>query len=214
MISLPEIPSRIASLPRDHRGYPVPWFVPWIDGKPIFHAADGRKPVQAVKESRCWICGESLGRYRAFVIGPMCSVNRISAEPPMHLECAEFSVKACPFLTKPKMRRMEPIEGGHKGAGIMLDRNPGVCCLWVCKKYEVQIHNKGILFLIGDPESVRWFAEGRTATRGDVLESVETGLPLLRGQFEDPESEAILQGMLSAASVYFPIAEAEASCPS
>ena len=33
------MPARIARLPRDDRGYPVPAFVPWQDGKPYFPAA-------------------------------------------------------------------------------------------------------------------------------------------------------------------------------
>jgi len=32
--SLPSLPLAMRGLPRDHRGYPVPWFVAWVDGKP------------------------------------------------------------------------------------------------------------------------------------------------------------------------------------
>ena len=43
MKPLPPMPSRIAALPVDERGYPVPWFVAWIDGKPEFRCADPAK---------------------------------------------------------------------------------------------------------------------------------------------------------------------------
>ena len=36
------------------------------------------KREQSVKEKRCWICGDKRGKYGAFVIGPMCAINRIS----------------------------------------------------------------------------------------------------------------------------------------
>jgi hypothetical protein len=37
------MPESVGRLPVDHRGYPVPWFVAWIDGKPEFRCADGEK---------------------------------------------------------------------------------------------------------------------------------------------------------------------------
>jgi hypothetical protein len=101
------IPDRIRNLPVDERGYPVPWFVDWIDGKPEFRAMDGRKFDRCINEKLCWVCGERLKKHVAFVIGPMCTITRTSAEPPSHLDCAEWSVKACPFLSKPQMKRRE-----------------------------------------------------------------------------------------------------------
>ena len=34
MITLPTPPARIARLPRNQAGYPVPWFVAWFDDVP------------------------------------------------------------------------------------------------------------------------------------------------------------------------------------
>ncbi len=76
-----EVPPRIAKLPKDQRGYHVPWFVAWIDGVADFRVTDNAKLVRAVNERRCWVCGEKMGRHLAFLIGPMCAVNRVSAEP-------------------------------------------------------------------------------------------------------------------------------------
>jgi hypothetical protein len=39
MINLPPMPDSIAKLPRDERGYPVPWFVAWVNGKADFRCA-------------------------------------------------------------------------------------------------------------------------------------------------------------------------------
>jgi hypothetical protein len=192
--SLPPLPLNIQRLPVDGRGYPVPWFVQWIDGKPDFRIMDGQKLVRAVKESRCWICGEPLlGRYRTFVIGPMCAVNRISGEPPSHRACAQFSAQACPFLTLPKaVRREAGLPEERSVAGVMIPRNPGVALLWITKRFQPIKAPGGILFDIGKPEIVEWWTEGRTATRAEVLASIESGLPILEqaAQEEGPEAVA------------------------
>ncbi len=174
-------PWRIAQLPVE-RGYPVPWFVAWIDGKPEFRAADGQKFRRAILEKLCWVCGERLGSRLSFVIGPMCCINRVSAEPPCHLECAEYSVKNCPFLVKPHMIRREdnlPEEAKNPG-GEMIMRNPGCICIWTTKSYKIVEDGRGgRLIRVGDHESLSWWREGRTATRAEVLESVKSGLPNL-----------------------------------
>ena len=73
----PDAPPQIAALPLDARGYPVPAFVPWIDGKPEFRAVYPEAAGQAHRGGFCWICGRPLPGLKAFVIGPMCAVNRI-----------------------------------------------------------------------------------------------------------------------------------------
>jgi hypothetical protein len=65
------MPERIARLPRDKRNYPIPWHVlKAADGTPFFTVNDDRKAWQALRESRCPVCGERLGRWRWFIGGP------------------------------------------------------------------------------------------------------------------------------------------------
>lgn len=191
--NLPPLPKRIAKLPIDERGYPVPFFVAWVDGKAEFRAMDARKLAAAVRERRCWICGDILGAHLAFVIGPMCAVNRIASEPPSHRECALFAVQACPFMTMPKMRRREndlPEDGIKDEAH--LDRNPGVMLIWMTRKYDwFGRPNGGVLFEIGDPEELLWFSEGRRATRPEILKSINDGLPSLEEMARAEGAEAI-----------------------
>ena len=87
------LPANMRGLPLDpERGFPVPWFVPWLDGKPEFRAMDPKKILEAVAKRKCWVCGQHLAQHgMTFVIGPMCLVNRVSSEPPSHLECAQYS---------------------------------------------------------------------------------------------------------------------------
>lgn len=179
--NMPPLPLRMQSLPIDERGYPVPWFVEWIDGKPEFRAADGRKMQAAVEKKLCWVCGQQLGTRFAFVIGPMSAINRVSSEPPSHRECAEFSAKACPFLSMPKMIRRESglPEEIQQPPGVMIRRNPGVTLLWCCRNYKLFPADSSYLFRIGEPFETVWYSEGRLATREEVERSIETGLPFL-----------------------------------
>jgi hypothetical protein len=187
-----EVPDKMRRLPISDEGYPVPYFVPIVDGKPEFRGMDGEKLGLCVRLKRCWLCGQPLGVRMTFPIGPMCTVNRNIAEPPSHHGCAEYGAMACPFLTQPRMRRNEKdMPEGHI-AGVGLMRNPGVVCLWTTRDYKVhRAPNGGVLFRIGDPEKVEYFAEGRKATRDEILHSMETGLPLLRKIAEDEGPDAL-----------------------
>jgi hypothetical protein len=178
-----EIPERIASLPRDDAGRPVPWFVAWVDGKPEFRAIGPGKREEAYAKRKCWVCGQQLGRYLVFVIGPMCALNRISSEPPSHKDCAIFSAKACPFLSTPRMHRRtrDLPEGVSDADGLMIKRNPAVSLLWVTRSYwPFSDQMGGFLFRLGPPEQTLWFREGRPASRNEILESIEGGLVEVR----------------------------------
>lgn len=178
---LQDLPKRMTELPVDKRGYPVPWFVAWVNGEPEFRAMDQEKWIRAVKQRLCWVCGQSMGVYKTFVLGPMCGINRTSSEPPSHLECAEWSARNCPFLSNPTQVRREG-EGINlvESAGFALARNPGVTLLWTTKTYSIFDDGKGKpLIHIGEPEHVIWYAEGRQATRAEILTSIETGMPAL-----------------------------------
>jgi len=179
---LPPLPQRMRSLPVDARGYPVPWFVQFIDGQPDFRVADGEKLVRALRGSCCWVCGEPVGKFKTFVIGPMCAVNRTSSEPPCHTDCAVFSATACPFLRLPKAQRRDANipAGVADPPGEFLTRNPGVTLLWTTLSYTRMKVDGGVLFRLGDPTQVRWYAQARTATRAEILESIDSGMPTLR----------------------------------
>lgn len=215
--NLPALPPRMKKLPLDHRGFPVPWFVAWFEdgepcdsgkGVPDFRVVDTPKIGLAIKQRRCWVCGEHLGVHMAFVIGPMCAVNRVISEPPSHRDCAIFSATACPFLIQPRMRRNEKDLPGHnEAAGFGLKRNPGAACVWITRRYELfrpHAGHDGILFQLGEPEETLWFANGRQATRAEVMDSIESGLPLLRAEDEGPEAVAALKVALDRAMKLVP----------
>jgi hypothetical protein len=187
----------------------VPWFVEWVkddhgqlvgvpigEGVPRFEIMSHDRWVLAIKESRCWVCGGRLSAWRAFAIGPMCAVNHTSAEPPSHVDCAEWSARNCPFLSRPRMSRRAHIpEGAKEAPGVALMRNPGVALVWVTKagRYKLTRVPNGQLFDIGDPLRVSWWCEGREATRAEIEESIDSGLPSLLGLAEDEGPRAVRQ---------------------
>ena len=183
---LPELPLRMRLLPVDARGYPIPWFVGYVEGVPDFRTIRMGGREMAVIGNRCWLCGKPMGRYAAFVIGPMCAVNRVSSEPPSHLGCAEFAVKACPFLVRPHAKRRETgmPEEAEPAPGVMISRNPGVALVWVSRDWRpFRINEAGEwLINVGTPSSVSWWCQGRPATRLEVEESVESGCPALKAE--------------------------------
>ena len=179
-VNLPKpIPKRILALPRDQRGYPVPWFVIWLkdglpvkrgEGEPDFRILAPNAREIAVRRQACWVCGQGpMGVHQVFAIGPMCAINRTTQEPPCHRECVEWAVKACPFLDRglPEEKRV---------AGVMIERNPGVTCLWesgFTRWLPEGAPEDGWLIMLGLPERVDWWSEGRKATRAEIEASIE-----------------------------------------
>lgn len=203
---LPPMPANIAALPV-HRGFPVPWFVPLIDGKPEPRMAEPGKIAQAVREKRCWTCGRRLDKFFTFVLGPMCTINRVCPEPPSHDECAVFSAIACPFLNGKEMeRRDNDLPPQRKSVGVAIMRNPGCVCLWTTSKFEIERVDHGVLFRVANPSTVKWFAKGGKATRAEVDESIRTGFPLLLeiAQQQGSESVELLHKFKAAAEAFLP----------
>jgi hypothetical protein len=184
---LPTLPPHMASLPV-FKGYPVPYFVGLIDGVPDFRLVDPLKLKRCLEFEACWLCGKPLGAHRHFVIGPMCVVNRITSEPPSHLDCAHFAVEACPHLINPGAKRRSanlPDELRHP-AGTMVPDNPGVTVIWESKTYSVvNAPDGGELIDIGDPEAIEWWKDGHRASRAEVVPLFEKSVGRLRKVAED-----------------------------
>ena len=184
---LPEIPPRLRSLPVQN-GYPVPWFAAKVDGVFDFRVVDDGKFAIAIKKQLCWICGQKLGAYLAFAIGPMCVINRTTSEPPAHRECAEWAAKACPFLIQRQdVRRESHLPEGVKDApGFHSPRQPCAVCIYITKSFqpfkvptEIRGAGHGMLIDLGEPVEVLWMRQGRAATRVEVMESIDSGYPAL-----------------------------------
>ena len=122
-------PERIALLPHDGRGYPIPWNVlRGTDGAPFFIINDDRKAFQALRAKLCPICGERLGRWKWFVGGLRSAFSTplaVTSSLPGHRECMEYALQVCPYLAIPKyLRCADAIAHPEKlpvGHGILLN---------------------------------------------------------------------------------------------
>lgn len=206
-----DMPARVASLPRSKLGFPIPYFAEDVNGERDFRVVSAVKMAHAVRNDLCWVCGGKMGKFKAFVIGPMCGINRTISDPPSHRDCAIFSAKNCPFLSRPlAQRRTDGLpEEGQDAAGFGLKRNPGAVGVWVTKSFRPfrpHAGNSGILFRLGDPEEILWFAQGREATRAEVQHSVDTGLPSLweMAERDGPAGKAALQQAVDGFAALLP----------
>lgn len=211
------MPGRIRALPRNKAGYPIPYFAAHIDGERDFRVGDPQAYRACIRDRLCWICGQRRRRDEsAFVIGPMCAVNRISQDPPSHRECAEYGAQVCPFMARPDMtRRHRGLPPDVGNAGIAIKRNPGACLVWVVRSWSTFRPpvggGYGVLFRLGEPIATSWWACGRPATRAEVLASIDSGLPLLDEQCDhDPDpahSRQVLAAAYTQALRYLPAEE-------
>jgi hypothetical protein len=192
------IPPRMAHRPTDRHGHPVPWFVAWIDGQPDFRVIGPDRIRDAVRFQSCWLCGEHLGSTAVFVIGPMCVVNRTTAEPGSHKDCADYAIRACPFMTRPQMRRRDTglPNGVAEPGGTMLTRNPGAGALYAARTKDVRRWSPpggGQLFALPDPQWVSWWVHGRPATRIEAETAVASGLPALEELAREEGTDALAE---------------------
>jgi hypothetical protein len=180
----PHAPSRIGRLPTDRRGFPAPWFVAWRDGVPQFPVIDAAKLSLAWREELCWVCGDRLGTYRAWVVGPMSVIEGATPEPPNHRDCAAFSVASCPHLANAQAK----YSANHQdhpdfAAQANVSRlRSGATAIWVTKGRGATPFRAGggLLFGLEEPSSLHWYAQGRLATAGEVREAIAVGLPTLQ----------------------------------
>ena len=202
-LSLPsQMPERIRQLPRSAEGYPVPFFTSWRDGEPEFGIVCERKREAARLRKVCWICGDHLGVYKCFMVGPARALSRSSIDPPSHLQCAAFSAVACPFMLNPAPKPTGEEELDPPGS--LRDPNPGVTVLWSTKSFETKPMGPSKLFLLGPPTALAWYKQGRAATLAEVSASVADVVPLLQERAER-EGEHALRDLVAAVQQIMPM---------
>jgi hypothetical protein len=99
------IPDQMKHLPRDERGYPIPYIVfRDSDRKPHFTINDQSRVQKCKTADICSICGKGLFRGRWFVGGPGSALHPNGAyiDPPLHHECMQFALQTCPYLLSEK----------------------------------------------------------------------------------------------------------------
>lgn len=188
-----DAPTAMTGRPVDHRGFYVPWFVTakTDDGLWDFVRIDPRRIREAYDREICFISGEPLGRYRSFVIGPMCCINRITAEPPSKREIAEWSTRVCPFISNPMAKRPDLEDGTYNAApGVMIPDNPGVIAIWTVDRHDYTMDRNRIINL-GDPSHLAFYTHKREATPDEVRKAMVFGANRLLDMAQQQSAESV-----------------------
>lgn len=147
-----ELPPRIAALPRDRRGYPIPFIVLRdADGNPEFTVNDTALLWRAIRENLCHVCGQALDDRPWFIGGPGAALlngdRGVYRDGPLHHECMRFAARVCPHLIHhlAKPVALDPIVARLGEQGIRAVNNtviPGVPDIFVAVqgfRYEVTV---------------------------------------------------------------------------
>jgi hypothetical protein len=118
------MPSLVAALPRDARGYPVLAITPWQDGLPRFGFTSTERVLICAVERRCAICGTPMEPGQAWRVvsadeatAMLDAIERgvpfvnaaSTVEPPGHRACMVYSAIVCPYLARPNARRGQDV---------------------------------------------------------------------------------------------------------
>lgn len=104
------VPPKMRLLPRDRRGYPIPWIVQRdLTGRPFFIVNDTEKTTACGRRKVCGICGRKLERDAWMIGGPGSAFHEqgMFLDPPMHYECAAYALKVCPYIGARYTGRLE-----------------------------------------------------------------------------------------------------------
>jgi hypothetical protein len=194
----PTIPDRIARLPKDRRGYPIPWNVLRADdGTPFFTINDDSRAWRALREQLCPICGERLGRWKWFVGGPRSAFHEHGwyIDLPGHHDCITFALATCPYLSMPKyLGRIDVVhpEKLPTQAQILLDETqtpdrPEAFVIVASDRIEVQSESK-ILQALPYIRPVRPYLGHEYWRHGEQI-SIGKALPFLRAVLGDDWTE-------------------------
>jgi hypothetical protein len=100
-----DAPASIALLPRDERGFPIPYIqFRSASGEPDFRVVDEERKLLAIRQRRCAICGQRLVEPVWLIGGPACREHRVFSELPMHEECVRYAARTCPFVAGTRTR--------------------------------------------------------------------------------------------------------------
>lgn len=104
-----EMPDRIKALPKDQRGYPIPFVVLRDDDDmPNFQLDSARRISQCMVNVACGVCGQPLENEIWFLGNYLraLSPSGFYIDSPLHKQCGTYALKVCPFLAAPSYNKM------------------------------------------------------------------------------------------------------------
>lgn len=152
MIEITEesIPMNMRERPR-WKGLPIP-FTTLIkeDGEPDFRVTDQRAFAHCLARGACAMCSKPLVYWQAFIGGDKCKETRLFFDPAMHIECAEFAARICPFIVGTKGYSKKPIEEGTYTHEIVSNERPAKMYLFKTRGYSL-VKIEGNLYIKAEP---------------------------------------------------------------
>lgn len=154
-------PHRIALLPKDERGYPIPTSVYVKDGKHDFRVLDPHKWAYHASRRLCGLCGEVFGQYVCFVGGGKSIDARLFTDLGMHRDCARYALMVCPFLAAPSFGYRKSVDETEfeVNHNVSTER-PKSFGLGVTKRYSVARLNDNYLLHPEAFTQVTWWRNG------------------------------------------------------
>lgn len=97
------LPAYMKDIPKDPRGYPIPFVVFGGKDKTYFQVNDSQKIEYVLEHDLCAICGKKLGADKWLVGGPGSAFHPHGAyiDTPTHYQCLEYALQVCPYLAAP-----------------------------------------------------------------------------------------------------------------
>ena len=106
---------------RTWNGITIPYILKDFDEKPSFAELDPLKIREVLHKGLCGLCGFSLSaRNAAWVGGSRHFRGELFGDPPMHIKCAHYAIKMCPFLKGENRSDDEDLWVFH-GEGIFVE---------------------------------------------------------------------------------------------
>lgn len=133
------IPERMKRFPL-WNGFPV-HFTVFRDkqGVPDFQVMYETRRIECFRKNWCHLCGRNLapGPYH-FIGSEKCIRLRAFIDGPMHIECAEYAAKVCPFLSSPSYHgQIQWIEDDGSVTKEYRDTRPNRMALAAASRYVV-----------------------------------------------------------------------------
>ena len=98
-------PPQVAALPVDARtGFPIFFLMQPPPGRVLdFKLYNPIHKLRCGLERLCMVCGQPLPYWLWFLGGEADLDNGVCGDPPLHWDCANYSVQVCPFLTSTRL---------------------------------------------------------------------------------------------------------------
>ena len=182
-------PKRVQKLP-EHQGLKIPYSVA-IDegGKPNYNLTDAEKYITCIRENKCFICGQTLGKHKAFMLPPLAVLRLQHNIPPSHRDCAIWSAETLPSTlnNKPMLLSANDQKQPEQKTGlIMIAVTTKAIYTATNNSPEWSFTNKESEILINE---AHWYLDGKQVNYDEVQSHLNKALGVITAEINQSDSE-------------------------